>query len=450
MQSKQHKERRYSRWIRPIIYLFDLLLVTCCSIYLLQSNFDDTIYFTIFWITLSIVFSFYNVYRYTKITEIISIITRQIIVYVLLVISYIYFDRIDIQNSVLLKFSFVLLVVFISWRILIYLLLREYRIITGSNFRKVIIVGDDSSTERLKGFFENELEYGYRLSGVFDKKRKDEKENVSKIFNFIKKEEIDEVYCSLKKLSSSEIKKFIDFCDYNVVSLKFIPSQEDIYSKNLRLNYYDITPVLSLRQIPLDDQLNALTKRVFDIVFSLVIICFILSWLIPILGILIMLESKGPIFFRQDRPGIKEKGFGCYKFRSMTLNTDTELSATKGDSRVTKIGKFIRRTSIDELPQFFNVLFGSMSVVGPRPHLWRQNEIYATKISKYMVRHLVKPGVTGLAQVKGYRGEIQTHQDIVNRTKYDVFYIENWSMLLDLNIIIGTILNVFRGDEKAY
>ncbi|WP_296350147.1 undecaprenyl-phosphate glucose phosphotransferase [Winogradskyella sp.] len=424
--------------------------MTCCSIYLLQSNFDDTIYFTIFWITLSIVFSFYNVYRYTKITEIISIITRQIIVYVLLVISYIYFDRIDIQNSVLLKFSFVLLVVFISWRILIYLLLREYRIITGSNFRKVIIVGDDSSTERLKGFFENELEYGYRLSGVFDKKRKDEKENVSKIFNFIKKEEIDEVYCSLKKLSSSEIKKFIDFCDYNVVSLKFIPSQEDIYSKNLRLNYYDITPVLSLRQIPLDDQLNALTKRVFDIVFSLVIICFILSWLIPILGILIMLESKGPIFFRQDRPGIKEKGFGCYKFRSMTLNTDTELSATKGDSRVTKIGKFIRRTSIDELPQFFNVLFGSMSVVGPRPHLWRQNEIYATKISKYMVRHLVKPGVTGLAQVKGYRGEIQTHQDIVNRTKYDVFYIENWSMLLDLNIIIGTILNVFRGDEKAY
>ena len=450
MQSKQHKERRYSRWIRPIIYLFDLLLVTCCSIYLLQSNFDDTIYFTIFWITLSIVFSFYNVYRYTKITEIISIITRQIIVYVLLVISYIYFDRIDIQNSVLLKFSFVLLVVFISWRILIYLLLREYRIITGSNFRKVIIVGDDSSTERLKGFFENELEYGYRLSGVFDKKRKDEKENVSKIFNFIKKEEIDEVYCSLKKLSSSEIKKFIDFCDYNVVSLKFIPSQEDIYSKNLRLNYYDITPVLSLRQIPLDDQLNALTKRVFDIVFSLVIICFILSWLIPILGILIMLESKGPIFFRQDRPGIKEKGFGCYKFRSMTLNTDTELSATKGDSRVTKIGKFIRRTSIDELPKFFNVLFGSMSVVGPRPHLWRPNEIYATKISKYMVRHLVKPGVTGLAQVKGYRGEIQTHQDIVNRTKYDVFYIENWSMLLDLNIIIGTILNVFRGDEKAY
>ncbi|WP_461587598.1 exopolysaccharide biosynthesis polyprenyl glycosylphosphotransferase [Winogradskyella sp.] len=424
--------------------------MTCCSIYLLESNFNDTVYFTIFWITLSILFSFYNVYRYTKITEIISIITRQIIVYVLLVISYIYFDRIDIQNSVLLKFSFVLLVVFISWRILIYLLLREYRIITGSNFRKVIIVGDDSSTERLKGFFENELEYGYRLSGVFDKKKKDEKESVSKIFNFIKKEEIDEVYCSLKKLSSSEIKKFIDFCDYNVVSLKFIPSQEDIYSKNLRLNYYDITPVLSLRQIPLDDQLNALTKRVFDIIFSLVIICFVLSWLIPILGILIMLESKGPIFFRQDRPGIKEKGFGCYKFRSMTLNTDTELSATKGDSRVTKIGKFIRRTSIDELPQFFNVLFGSMSVVGPRPHLWRQNEIYATKISKYMVRHLVKPGVTGLAQVKGYRGEIQTHQDIVNRTKYDVFYIENWSMLLDLNIIIGTILNVFRGDEKAY
>ena len=134
----------------------------------------------------------------------------------------------------------------------------------------------------------------------------------------------------------------------------------------------------------------------------------------------------------------------------MTLNSRSEESATRNDARVTRVGKFIRRTSIDELPQFFNVLFGSMSVVGPRPHLWRQNEMYGTKISKYMVRHYVKPGITGLAQARGYRGEIETRDDIVNRTKYDIFYIENWSMLLDLNIIVQTVLNIFRGDEKAY
>ena len=134
----------------------------------------------------------------------------------------------------------------------------------------------------------------------------------------------------------------------------------------------------------------------------------------------------------------------------MSLNSRSEDSASRNDPRVTKMGKFMRKTSIDELPQFFNVLFGEMSVVGPRPHLWRQNEIYGTKIPKYMVRHFVKPGITGLAQVRGYRGEIETKKDIVNRTKYDIFYIENWSLLLDLNIIVQTVLNIFKGEEKAY
>ena len=223
-----------------------------------------------------------------------------------------------------------------------------------------------------------------------------------------------------------------------------------MFAKNLHLNYYDITPVLSLREIPLEDPLKSGLKRLFDVVFALIIICFVLSWLIPILGLIIVLESKGPIFFQQNRPGIKEKGFLCYKFRSMSLNSRSEDSATRNDARVTRVGRFIRRTSIDELPQFFNVLFGSMSVVGPRPHLWRQNEMYGTKISKYMVRHYVKPGITGLAQVRGYRGEIETRDDIVNRTKYDIFYIENWSLLLDFNIIARTVLNIFKGEDKAY
>ncbi|WP_254097277.1 sugar transferase [Aquimarina sp. Aq107] len=134
----------------------------------------------------------------------------------------------------------------------------------------------------------------------------------------------------------------------------------------------------------------------------------------------------------------------------MRINSKSENSATRNDPRITKVGEFIRRTSIDELPQFINVLFGDMSVVGPRPHLWKQNELYSTKISKYMVRHLVKPGITGLAQVKGYRGGIETNEDIVNRTKYDIFYIENWSILLDIYIIVQTVVNVFKGEDKAY
>ena len=177
---------------------------------------------------------------------------------------------------------------------------------------------------------------------------------------------------------------------------------------------------------------------------------FILSWLIPILAIMIKLESKGPVFFKQGRPGLNEDEFYCYKFRSMRVNSTTEVEARKDDPRVTRIGRFIRKTSIDETPQFLNVLLGDMSVVGPRPHLWAQNILYGQKIKKYMIRHYIKPGITGLAQVRGYRGEIETDEDMINRIKFDVFYIENWSLLLDIKIIIQTVVNIFKGEEKAY
>jgi putative colanic acid biosynthesis UDP-glucose lipid carrier transferase len=172
--------------------------------------------------------------------------------------------------------------------------------------------------------------------------------------------------------------------------------------------------------------------------------------LAPLLAVLIKFESKGPVFFKQGRPGLDEEEFYCYKFRSMQINKTTEKEASKNDPRVTKIGRFMRKTSLDELPQFFNVLFGDMSVVGPRPHLWSQNKTYGNRIKKYMVRHYVKPGITGLAQVRGYRGEIETEEDMINRIKFDVFYIENWSFAMDVKIIVQTVINIFKGEEKAY
>jgi putative colanic acid biosynthesis UDP-glucose lipid carrier transferase len=165
---------------------------------------------------------------------------------------------------------------------------------------------------------------------------------------------------------------------------------------------------------------------------------------------LIKLESPGPVFFKQGRPGLDEKEFFCYKFRSMKLNKTTEKEASKNDPRVTKVGRILRKTSVDEMPQFLNVLMGDMSVVGPRPHLWSQNKAYASKVKKYMIRHYVKPGITGLAQVRGFRGEIETDEDMINRIKFDVFYIENWSPILDLKIIVQTVVNIFKGEEKAY
>ncbi len=196
---------------------------------------------------------------------------------------------------------------------------------------------------------------------------------------------------------------------------------------------------------------NRFLKRSFDLLFSSIIILLLLSWLIPVLFILIKIESKGPVFFKHIRQGKNFEEFMCYKFRSMKYNSQAEINYNS-KLVTTKLGKFLRRTSIDELPQFINVFKGEMSVVGPRPHMLSFNEDYLKKVNKhdFVYRHSVKPGVSGLAQVKGYRGEVKKKEDIINRIKYDKFYIQNWSFLLDIKIILITIYNIFKGDENAY
>ena len=323
---------------------------------------------------------------------------------------------------------------------------------THNNYRNAVIIGYTQEAIRLKEVFENRKDYGYRFQGFFsDKKQNSEvKGRIDDLKPFIIENKIDEIYCSLNEISNEKLKELVEFADDNKKTIKFIPDTKDIFSKNLKIDYYELFPVLSLQKTQLHNPAIKGLKRFFDILFSLFVIVFVLSWLIPLVGIIIKIESKGPIFFKQGRPGIDEKEFFCYKFRSMKINGTTEKEASRNDPRVTKIGKFLRKTSIDELPQFFNVLLGDMSVVGPRPHLWSQNKAYASKIKKYMVRHYVKPGITGLAQVKGYRGEIETDEDMINRIKYDVFYIENWSFAMDLKIIVQTVVNIFKGEEKAY
>ena len=236
------------------------------------------------------------------------------------------------------------------------------------------------------------------------------------------------------------------------LNLKLIPESNELYSKNQNIEFYDDTiTVLNVKKLPFEFAENFYVKRIFDILFSLFVCVFLLSWLIPILWILVKLESKGPLVFKQKREGINGEEFVCYKFRSMKVNAAADkVHATKNDARVTKIGAFLRKTSMDELPQFFNVLLGDMSIVGPRPHIESLSLEYQKNVEDYLKRHIVKPGITGLAQVSGYRGEIKKKSDIKNRVRLDIFYIENWSFLLDLKIIIKTVLNVFKGEEKAY
>jgi putative colanic acid biosynthesis UDP-glucose lipid carrier transferase len=319
----------------------------------------------------------------------------------------------------------------------------------GGNFRRVVIIGGGKEVEQLETFFNDNPDYGYKLIQIFDLKNKST--TTDDLYEFVLKNSIDEMYCSLVSLSNDDINSIIDFADNNLKILKFLADNNEFFSRKLRLDYYGYIPILSLRNIPLDIYTNKLIKRGFDIVFSLFIIVGFLSWMTPLLAIFIKLESKGPVFFLQKRNGLNYREFFCIKFRSMNLNEIADLEqVSKNDPRITTVGKIIRKTSIDELPQFFNVLVGDMSVVGPRPHMVSHTEMYAQKVDKFMVRHFIKPGITGLAQTNGYRGEVENDKDIIYRVKYDIFYVENWSLLLDIKIVIATLVNAIKGEEKAY
>jgi len=448
---------RYSKYIRPINVVFDLMVITALSSFFFRELNLNMLYYvsyqTLTWILIAILVKFYEVYRFTTPVEIISKLLKQFSLFMLVVIAFFPFTKTaTFSGSAIAVFMTTSFCIIVTFKYFWFFYLKKYRIVTGSNFRNAVIIGYTPEAIRLKEVFETRKDYGYRFLGYFsDKKQGTEvKGRIEDLNEFVIVNKVDEIYCSLNEISNEKLKDLVEFADDNKKAIKFIPDTKEIYSKNLKIDYYELFPVLSLRKTQLHNPIIKGLKRVFDVIFSLFVIIFLLSWLIPVLAILIKLESKGPVFFKQGRPGMDEKEFFCYKFRSMQVNGFTEQEASKNDPRVTRMGKLMRKTSMDELPQFFNVLRGDMSVVGPRPHLWSQNKAYASKIKKYMVRHYVKPGITGLAQVKGFRGEIETEEDMINRIKLDVFYIENWSLIMDIKIIFQTVFNIFRGEEKAY
>ncbi len=447
------KQYRYSGFIIPISYLIDLLIINLLAYYLpLQFRYPVLLYtyINLAWIIIAIKSQFYVVYRYTKVTRILVLIFHQFFFFFLILYAFIgFFKQPNMSRLALAEYLGLSLILISAIKFFSYYLLMNYRRKIKGNLRNVVVVGKNKKAEQLVLVFNERREYGYNFLKQFSLKTLDF--NIEECFSYIINQNVDEIYCSVSELKNEEITKFINFADNNLKTLKFIPDNKNIFAKKLKFEYYDYIPVLSLRDIPLDNPINAFIKRSFDVAFSLIVIVGLLSWLTPILAILITLESKGPVFFRQTRNGIDNREFYCYKFRSMAPNKNADnIQATKNDMRITKIGRFLRSTSIDELPQFYNVLFGTMSVVGPRPHMVKHTNEYAASVDKYMVRHFVKPGITGLAQVRGYRGEIETDSDIQNRIKFDIFYIENWSLFLDVKIIVQTIINAFKGEAKAY
>lgn len=443
------KQGRFSKYLRPITIVADLLVINTVAS-LVFPNFSGKIVFLVFatitWLFVAWASEFYDVYRHTGIYKILEKIFKQFVSIFVLVIAYNGFFPRFAEKEDFILFGVMILSSITFLKLSIYFSLIYFREKHGGNFRNVILIGENPEIQSLEELFQEKTKFGYRCIKVFDSL-----DNVDEIERFITEKSIDEIYLSYSYIDKKNVNQLLTFSDNNLILLKYVPTRKELLNINSKADYYDVIPIIPRRKIPLDKTYNKFVKRAFDVVFSTVVIVCIMSWLVPLVAILIKLESKGPVFFKQKRTGINDTEFTCYKFRSMLINEDSHLKqATRSDDRITKIGKFIRRTSLDEFPQFINVFLGNMSIVGPRPHMIKHTELYSKKVNRFMLRHLVKPGITGMAQTHGYRGEIESDRDLINRFKYDLFYLENWSIALDLKIIYLTIYNVFKGDEKAY
>ncbi len=328
---------------------------------------------------------------------------------------------------------------------------------SGKHNCNVVFVGSTSNMMELYSEMALNIETGYKVLGYFDNEpnpnfparylgRCDE------VKNFLSNNNIQRLYCSLPSSMKDVIRSIMGYCEGHLVRFYSVPNLRNYLKRRVNLEMFSNTPVLSIRTEPLSNFDNQIVKRTFDIIFSLTFLVTLFPIVYIIFGTIIKLSSPGPIFFKQKRHGLDGKEFWCYKFRSMKVNIDADkLQASEHDPRKTKVGDFMRKTSVDELPQFINVLMGTMSVVGPRPHMLKHTEEYSELINTYMVRHLVKPGVTGWAQVTGFRGETKELSEMEGRVKADIWYMEHWTFILDIYIIYKTVANVVgRKDTKAF
>jgi len=334
----------------------------------------------------------------------------------------------------------------IIYRLMVHGLLDIYRTY-GGNIKNIAIIGYDKKGINLYNTILNNPHLGYRSKGVFYKKSKSKYDipYMGKISDFINGiENYSEAYIS-DEIPNKVKKEIIQECDLNLVKVRILPELVNYQFKNFFISKLIDIPVIEINELPLDKWYNRVLKRIFDIVISSFVIVFILSWLIPLFGLIIKLQSKGPILFTQSRNGENGIPFKCFKFRSMIINKQSDkVFADHNDKRLTKFGRFIRITALDELPQFINVFTGDMSIIGPRPHPILLNKEYERKIEKFNKRHQFKPGITGLAQINGYRGKIKTHSDMNSRVKLDRYYFKNWSFYFDIKIFFSTMLKMIQ------
>lgn len=363
---------------------------------------------------------------------------------------------IAIARILLVTFALSFWILFTLERLLFLHSIRRFRS-RGRNTQHVILVGNTEEMEELYDYMCNR-EYGYNVVGVFTDGTSGIPGlpvlgRVADVLSYLRSDTtINAVYSTMAQMTREELVSLYKYCENNLVRFYALPMYLSYLRRNMRISHIGSTILLTARSEPLRLFENRLIKRLFDLTISGVFLMTVFPLVYVIVAIVIKRQSPGPVIFVQRRNGLNGQVFNCYKFRSMRVNREADTrQALPGDDRTFPFGSFMRRTNIDELPQFINVFLGNMSLVGPRPHMLMHTEEYSHIINKYMVRHWVKPGITGWAQVNGFRGETRDVEQMERRVQADIWYVENWTFWLDVRIVWRTLVNsLFHHDPNAY
>ena len=388
---------------------------------------------------------FFNILKLSLFITIVSIL------FFFIIKQPIYTRNLILVNGFLVLFTITIRTIISKWALRI---LRN----KGKSIRNLLIIGGENIGKRFRDVIIKNPEFGHRFVGfVNNAPGEDVIGTLPDLNSIIQSNNIEDVVIALHSDSNENLAEIVNICNKNAAKIHVIPDYFRFLSGRFQISTVSNLPVITIRDEPLNEVIRRIIKRAFDIFFSIFVIVFILSWLIPVLWILIRLDSRGPAFFIQNRYGARKKVFKCYKFRTLTYDKkdpDRFEPIIHKDPRVTRIGKILRKTNLDEIPQFINVLKGDMSVVGPRPLPFGVEIVYEKVFEEIKMRYNVRPGVTGWAQINGLRGEVAEEEEnkkrIVEKMKYDLWYIENWSMKLDFQIILITIWHMIRGDTKGF
>ena len=459
MKSKG-KYGHFIRWIFLVVDFFVLnasYLITC----LLTDIQHQPFYGKQVWLMLNLSFlavvyvlNSLHDKRVVYIDRMLMLLVKYILLHAVIFLMLFFFVDNEISWKTIALFYGIFATLLAVWWIVSRKVLKWYRS-KGFNYKKIVIIGGGTSGagKRLMQELERDQGYGYHIIGFFNDEPVNDiasyRGNVKDLEEFIKNTAVDEIYCAIPENERQELQNIINLAERNAIDFYYVPQFSKYISRRFEIEMFGAVPVMSIHPHPLQNPFNKAIKRCFDLLVSSFVLLLSPIIFLPI-AIGVKLSSPGPVFFKQERTGYRGKSFKCLKFRSMRINDKSDsLQATKDDPRKTKFGNFIRKTSLDELPQFINVFLGDMSIVGPRPHMVQQTKEYSELIDKYMLRHTIKPGITGWAQVNGYRGPTNELWMMEKRVEYDVWYAESWNLMLDIKIMYLTVLNAIRGEKNA-